>query len=139
MPVLDWFRPPRYVLTLSLLVTLAGILAMGWLGWELLDRERLVEKQRALEGFESAADRAVSLFQRETAALERFLSMDPASAFPEATVAFTADGRGFRVQPLGGIVYFPALKEDNAKAEDAFRPAESLKYASGGADRAIAL
>ena len=139
MPVLDWFRPPRYVLTLCLLVTLAGILAMGWLGWELLDRERLVEKQRALEGFESAADRAVSLFQREIAALERFLSMDPASAFPEATVAFTADGRGFRVQPVGGIVYFPALKEDNAKAEDAFRPAESLEYASGGADRAIAL
>ena len=28
MPVLDWLRPPRYVLTLSLMVTLAAIFAM---------------------------------------------------------------------------------------------------------------
>jgi len=49
MPALDWLRPPRYVLTLSLLVTLAAVCAMAWLGSELLARERALDAQRARE------------------------------------------------------------------------------------------
>ncbi len=82
MAVLDWFRPPRYVLTLSLVVTRAGIFAMAWLGRELLDREQLAEKQRAR-----------------------------ASPFPEAIVAFTADRRSIRAHPPGAVVYFPVAGE----------------------------
>jgi hypothetical protein len=50
-PMMDWFRPQRYVLTLSLLATQAGIVAMGWLGWELLHREYQPENQRARQRF----------------------------------------------------------------------------------------
>src|SRR5258706_91216 len=56
----ELFRPPRYVAALSILVTLAALSAMAWLGWELLRRERALDAQRALDALESAADHAVS-------------------------------------------------------------------------------
>ena len=40
MSWLDWFRPPRNLLTLYLAGTLAAVVALGWLGWRLLDQER---------------------------------------------------------------------------------------------------
>jgi plasmid maintenance system antidote protein VapI len=61
MPALDWFRPPRYVLTLSLAVTLAATLTLSWLVWKMLQQESALEAQRRQDRLESAADRAVSL------------------------------------------------------------------------------
>ncbi len=139
MPVLDWLRPPRYVLTLSMMVTLAAIFAMAWLGKELLARERALDAQRAQESLENAADRAVSMFQREIADLERFLSAEPTTSLPEATVAFTADRRGLRVQPPGGIVYYPEAPESGAISGDAFRAGESAEFVGDDPEKAIVI
>ncbi|MGA2267191.1 MAG: ATP-binding protein [Bryobacteraceae bacterium] len=139
MPALDWLRPPRYVLTLSLMVTLAAICAMAWLGSELLAREQALDAQRVQESLENVADRAVSMFQREIAGLERFLSAEPATSLPEFTVAFTADRRGMRVQPPGGIVYYPAGPESGATSGDAFRAGESAEFGENDPEKAIVI
>jgi hypothetical protein len=57
----------------------AAIFAMTWLRTELLARERALDAQRVRESLENGADRAVSMFQREVADLERFLSAEPAA------------------------------------------------------------
>jgi signal transduction histidine kinase len=139
MPALDWLRPPRYVLTLSLMVTLAAICAMAWLGSELLARERALDAQRVQESLENAADRAVSMFQREIAGLEKFLSAQPATSLPPSTATFTADRRGLRVQPPGAIVYYPAAPESAAASGDAFRAGESAEFGGAGIEKAIVL
>jgi hypothetical protein len=139
MRALDWLRPPRYVLTLSLMVTLAAIFAMAWLGTELLARERALDAQRVQDSLENAADRAVSMFQREIAGLEKFLSAEPATSLPESTVAFTADRRGMRVQPPGGIVYYPAAPASGAMSGDAFRAGESAEFGGDAPEQAIVI
>lgn len=137
MPALDWLRPPRYVLTLSLMVTLAAIFAMAWLGMELLARERALDAERVHESLENAADRAVSMFQREVAGLERFLSAEPGTSLPESTVAFAADRSGMRVQPPGGIVYYPDAPESSPIPGDTFRAGESAEFSGGDLEKAI--
>ena len=137
MPVLDWLRPPRHVLALSILVSLAALAAMAWLGWELLWRERSLDAQRAKEALENAADRAVSYYQREASALEKFLSPAPDLSVPDDVVAFVADRSGFRVQPAGRIVYFPDTSESSAGTGDAFRQAETLEFSGSDPDKVI--
>src|SRR5512136_2700217 len=92
MSWLDWFRPPRNLLTLYLAGTLAAAAALVWLGWRLVDQERAVERGRAQERLEAAADRVVALLQRSLDELERQLSA-PDTALADHTVVLTADGR----------------------------------------------
>jgi signal transduction histidine kinase len=129
MSLLELFRPPRYVATLSILVTLAAVSAMAWLGWELLRRERALDAQRTQETLENSADRAVSALQRETAALEKLLPPAPDSAIPEDVVVFAADGHNLRVRPAGGIIYYPDAGEER-EAGDTFRSGEVLEFGS---------
>ncbi|MBI4907795.1 MAG: hypothetical protein HY820_29495 [Acidobacteria bacterium] len=129
MPLLELLRPPRYVATLSILVTLAAVSAMAWLGWELLRRERAVEAQRAREALENAADRAVSVLQREIAALEKLLSQAPEASLPEDVGVLTADRGMLRIQPPGRIVYYPD-SEDEGAPSDVFRAGEALEFGS---------
>jgi len=138
MPVLDWLRPPRHVLALSILVNLAALAAMAWLGWELLERERSLDTQRAKEGLENAADRAVSYYQRETTALEKFLSPVPDVFVPDDVVAFVADQSGFLGQPAGRIAYFPDTSESSGGTGDAFRQAETMEFSGSDPDKVIA-
>ncbi len=101
--------------------------------------ERALDAQRLQERLENAADRAVSMFQREIAGLERFLSAEPATSLPASTVAFTADRRGMRVQPPGGIVYYPPGPESGAISGDAFRAGEAAEFGGAGMEKAIGL
>lgn len=56
-----WFRPPRRVLTSFLVVVVACVGALAWLGYRLLEQDRALESQRVQEQLEIAADRAAAL------------------------------------------------------------------------------
>jgi len=60
MPLAAWFQPARRTLTvfLCLMSVLAG--ALGWLAWQAIERERLVERRQAQDRVERAADRIVA-------------------------------------------------------------------------------
>ncbi len=60
----EWFRPPRAVLTLFICLMLVCALALGWLGWRVLEQDRAVEAQGRQERLESAADRVVAAIER---------------------------------------------------------------------------
>jgi hypothetical protein len=41
MNLLEWFRPPRAVLTLFIGLMAICALALGWLGWQVLVQDRI--------------------------------------------------------------------------------------------------
>ena len=52
----QWFRPPRRTLTVFLCLMMMLGSALGWLGWHVIERDRLVERGRVQERLELAAD-----------------------------------------------------------------------------------
>ena len=107
MAWLDWLRPPRSVLTFYLAGTLAAATALGWLGWRLLDQETVLERTRAQERLEVAADRAVAMLQRSLDDLER--AAEAGGRVAEGTVAVKADRTSFRADPPGRLVFYPIV------------------------------
>jgi len=49
MPLREWFRPPRHLLLVLLLLTVASVSALLWSGWKLTEQESAVEVLYALE------------------------------------------------------------------------------------------
>jgi signal transduction histidine kinase len=114
MKPLEWFRPPRAVLTLFIGLMTVCALALGWLGRQVLVQDRAVEAQRRQEQIDIAADRAV-------AAIERIL------AGADAEVTITAKGE-VRITPNGRLAYAPAQLPATPTRPDIFAEAESLEF-----------
>jgi signal transduction histidine kinase len=138
MSWLDWLRPPRNLLTLYLAGTLAAAAALAWLGWRLLEQERVLERTRAQERLETAADRVVALLQRSLDDLERQSSAS-AAVLPEDTVVLTADGRNVTVWPPNGLVFYPFLPEAARPPRDVYRAGETAEFAGGDPATAITI
>ena len=108
MSAVDWFCLPRSVLTVSVLVTSVAAVTLASLGWKMLQQEGALEVQRSQDRLEAAADRAVSIFQREITGLEKYLSRPSGTGLPESTVALTDGRHSIHADPPGVLLYFPA-------------------------------
>jgi hypothetical protein len=93
MKLAQWFEPPRVVLTLFIGLMSVCAFALGWLGWQVVVQDRVVEAQRRQEQLDVAADRAA-------AAVERALSAT------DAEVTVTASGE-VSITPGGRLAYSP--------------------------------
>jgi signal transduction histidine kinase len=136
MPLLDWFRPPRHLLTFYLAGTLAAATALAWLGWRLLDQEWALEDKRAQERLEITADRVVAILQRSLSDLERQLSA-PGAAPAEDTVVLTANRRTLQARPAERLVFYPVQAETAEPPRDVFRAGETAEFAGGDLAKAI--
>ncbi len=65
-----WFHPPRIVLSLFFGLMAVCALALGWLGWQVVVQDRVVEAQRQQQELESAVDRAVAAMERAFSATD---------------------------------------------------------------------
>jgi hypothetical protein len=59
----EWFRPPRHVLLIFLIVSVVSLGTLGWLASLLLQQEKAVEAQRRQDKLEQVADRAAAVMQ----------------------------------------------------------------------------
>jgi tetratricopeptide (TPR) repeat protein len=66
----EWFRPPRHVLLIFLIVSVVSLGTLAWLAAPLLQQEKAVEAQRRQDRLEQVADRAAAVMQGALAALE---------------------------------------------------------------------
>src|SRR5438477_752753 len=81
-----WFRPPRHLLALFLLITLVPSVLLIALGWRSLRQDRARQLQ---DSREQAADLAVSSLLQSLSATERQLQdLSIAAADDSATVQF---------------------------------------------------
>ena len=130
----DWFRPPRHVLIIFLGVALISGLALGWLGWLLLEQDNAVEAQSRRERLEEAADRAVAVMQRLLASLESQLGPRVTGGVPGQDSApgvtlVSADANGIAARPEAGMLYYPEPAPLPEAPPGTFAEAERIEFA----------
>jgi signal transduction histidine kinase len=114
MKLVEWFRPPRVVMTLFIGLMALCALALGWLGWQVLVQDRAVEAQRQRDQLESAADRAVAVMERAFTAADA-----------EVAVVMNAD---VEIAPAGRIAYVPAQNAAQPAQTEIFAEAEAMEF-----------
>jgi signal transduction histidine kinase len=131
-----WFRPPRLVLTLFFCVMCACALALAWLGWKVIQQDRLVEAQRLQERLESAADRVVAALDRSVRRISDFA--DPRQ--PASGEVFVAAFEGsVEVHPQGSLAYSPWQLDESGTAPAVFREAEDFEFSRNSPDKAAGM
>ena len=124
-----WFQPPRRVLTSFLVVVVACVGALAWLGYRLLGQDRALESQRAQEQLESAADRAATLLERRLAELQSILDGAPGAAkIPDGTLLIIARADDLEVYGGRRLLFYPQFGPPPQAASDALRRAEVVEF-----------
>jgi len=127
MRLREWFRPPRHALLLFLGVAVVCGVALGWLGWQLLEQDQAVEVARRRERVDEAADRAVAVMQRSLADLEARLGQRTMSGSLPAGVTVVAGGEN-GITAVPGFLYYPETVRLPEAAAGAFVEAERLEF-----------
>ncbi len=102
-------------------MTLVFALAVGWLGWKLVEQDRALARQRRVEQLEAAADRVAGALFRRLAELEEL---------PEAVVL----RRG-----AGGLLYYPAGEVAASLGSTAFTASDELEFRRNDPAGAVAV
>lgn len=130
---LPWLAPPRNLLLALAALTIGSAAALGWLGWQILQQEEIVEAQRAHERLEHDADRAVQDLERQLSDIDTLLTewTDAASAAEDAPAAglgviFTTSG--FRTIPPASLLFHPVLPARAEPSDDLFIDGEKAEF-----------
>ena len=79
MPFAQWLRPPRRTLTVFLCLMIVLGSALGWLGWQVIERDRLVERGQVQDRVERSADHIAAALLRSLADLDHRAAVQPRS------------------------------------------------------------
>jgi K+-sensing histidine kinase KdpD len=134
-----WRQPPQPLLVILYSFTALCISLLGWLGWRLIDQERLVESQRAQERIEQEADRVVATLRSMLVdRAERLDAWDASSRPPDGALVVMV--KGGSIETFGGNLLFsplpPALPEANPQL---FLKGEELEFALSKPAEAVAI
>jgi two-component system phosphate regulon sensor histidine kinase PhoR len=118
---------PRTLIALILTITVAPLATLLWLGWRLLEQDRILESQRSQERIERAADLVTNALQRALASSEQRLASG-ADDWPEGAVSVVIGGDRMDALPKARVAFFPVvLPLPEARAE-AFAEGEELEF-----------
>lgn len=120
-----WGRA-RTIPILLLFATLLPILALGWLGFRVLEQEHALERQREKERLEFAAGRLALAIERRLEEIEAALAKGSGLYFSASGV----EG--------GAMLYQPAPPLSSEPLEGALADAEKLEFSGPGLDAAAA-
>jgi hypothetical protein len=121
----QWFRARQY--RLAVFLGTMGLLggALTWLGWQLIEQDRQLERQRTQERLEHAADQVSGALEASLRGFNLWLPLgrDALSAAPPAglTLLVKNDG-GVRVHPAGGLLYLPPDTTGGKTPDAVFAP-----------------
>lgn len=128
-----WSIGSRRLAWLLLVVALPPAVALVWLSLRLLDQDRALVTQRALERQQAAAQLAARSLEQSLAAAERALAGDEV---PDGAVRFTLSATSISARPANRVWWVPAppsIPEANAVV---FADAEQLEF-QGHAEAAL--
>ena len=128
-----WFRPPRRTLTVFLCLMMVLASALGWLGWQAIERDRLAEQGRVQERLELATDHICTALQSSLADLDRRATADanlPLTNLPDGVVVLRATPRSLTVHPDSSLLFRPAGSGDDEPAAAMFAEGEMLEFRS---------
>ena len=139
MTMRAWLSPPRRLLALFFAVTLAPAAGLVWLGWRLLEQDRQLVTQRAMERREYAADRIVDMLRQELSA-SRQLAADPdriAEPTSGDSVVVLLEPAGLTVQPASGVLYYPIVPSESGVPSGPFLAPDKIEFQQRDYGRAI--
>ena len=135
-----------------LLVMGSLLLALGWLGWLLLDQDNALQNERTRDRVDTAAQELAAVVKRQTdQALADLSGLAPSLVSatddnieallqrlegPGLTVHFM--GAGMITVPRNSLLYLPLLPPANSISA-AFEPADRLEFRQGSLDKAVEL
>ncbi len=127
----EWLRPPRHVLAIFLVIMLVCGGALGWLGWQVMEQDRLLKRQRVQERLGLAADRVVASLERSFSELDDYLGFRPGPGVkdpPEGVAVILATQRAVDIYPAGRVLYYPAVPAGGEPPAATFAEGEKLEY-----------
>jgi nitrogen-specific signal transduction histidine kinase len=110
MSLRQWFRPPRQLMLVFLVVAVASTAALALLTMELLAQDRGAEERRRAAERDTAADAMVAASSRAIEAMDARLDRpdETTEGGPVGTTLIVADPDGrIRTRPTGSLPYSP--------------------------------
>ena len=101
-------RPPRSLVTLIVAITVVPLVTLLWLGWRLLEQDRVLEGQQIQQRVERGADLVVAALQRAMATSEQRLASGN-QEWPDAAVVVTFRDGAVEASPHGRVAYLPLV------------------------------
>jgi signal transduction histidine kinase len=133
---------PTKLLALFLVLSGIPLIALGWLGWRVLEQDRALEAQRSRDQLENAAGTLTRALERELTAWET-LAQQAANGRPAEPPAGTTllifDGDGVMEQRGTNLPYQPHARASPAVASSVFAEAEAHEFQAGDLKNAAAL
>ena len=133
MPFAQWLRPPRRTLTVFLCLMIVLGSALGWLGWQVIERDRLVERGQVQDRVERSADHIAAALLRSLADLDRRATADRGPTpghLPDGVVVLRATPRSLTVRPETALLFHPADATPGDPAATVFAVGEALEFRS---------
>jgi signal transduction histidine kinase len=128
----------RNLILLILGITVAPLATLVWLGWRLLDQDRILEADQVQERVDRAADLAIAAIQREINRSEQRLAAG-AGDWPEGAVSVTFYQDRIESTPKGRLAFFPKVLMLREASASVFDPGEDLEFRKQDRDAAIAV
>jgi len=142
----EWLRPPRQLLVILLLLTVASVSALLWSGWRLTQQEWAVEAQRSRERLDLTADRVAALLRADLAETGERLaaaaaapSPAPLKPEPEASLLLVLSRNSLSAYPAGRLLYTPVAGAGTEAPERAFAEGETAEVRDRQLDRAAGI
>ena len=140
MPIRDWFRPPRSLLTLYLAGAFVAVACLAWLAIRPLNQNAALDAQRTTDRLQGAANLAAARSLQALVELERSLvtgAPPSLSTTPAHTSVVRVHDAGVTV--LSGTVPFvPRAPATTVVPDGVFDVAEQLEPTPAGRARAAA-
>ncbi len=131
MPFRDWFRPPRHLLALFVVVIVVPATALAWLGWRLLQQDRALEGQRLQERLEHAADIVAAAIERRLSEIADQLPALAASlpaGFADDVLIVRFGPHGVEAFPSGHLLYHPFVPAAQEPSSSVFEAGEAIEF-----------
>jgi len=119
--------PPRSLTALIIGITVVPLATLLWLGWRLLEQDRILESQQARQRVELAADLVVAALQRVLSSSEQRLAAG-GDQWPEGTVVVTFRGGLVEAAPRERVAYLPVVKPLREAPDSTFAQGDELEF-----------
>ncbi len=127
----DW-RPRKKLLALFVLLSGIPLIALGWLGWRVLEQDRALEVQRLRDRLENGASLVTQELERELAAWETAAQHAADGRSPEPACPGDAP-HSLRGMPSSNstasrLPYQPQVRSSEIITPQTFADAEALEF-----------
>src|SRR5262245_33635407 len=118
----------RKLIALIISITVIPLGVLLFLGWRLLEQDRIFERQQVQQSVERAADLVVAALDRAIAKSEQRLAAEDAD-WPEGAVAVVIRDDRIHVHPTGRIAYAPVVQPLPGASPEVFADGEGAEFA----------